>query len=202
MQKQGCFLQILLPNQAQAYVLRSQWAHARIRSIDISAALSMPGVLAIYTGADMAQDNITDLPSLSIQALQNVDGSKPVNHGRPILVQDEVRYVGDCIAFVVAETLNQARDAAEKIELDIEELQSAANLSDAMADGAPQIRDDAPGNISFDWQNGNEAAVNDAFGVFGVLELIDDGDPVPHLDRARDVGRFLVVGDTCEGDFA
>ena len=78
---------LTLPNQAQAYVLRSQWAHARIRSLDITAALAMPGVLAVYTGVEMARDNITDLPSLSIQALQNVDGSKPVNHGRPILVQ-------------------------------------------------------------------------------------------------------------------
>jgi len=154
---------LTLPKQAQAYVLRSQWAHARIRSLDITAALAMPGVLAVYTGVEMARDNITDLPSLSIQALQNVDGSKPVNHGRPILVQDVVRYVGDCIAFVVAETLNQARDAAEKIELDVEELPCAANLADAMAETAPQIRGDAPGNISFDWQNGDEYAVNDAF---------------------------------------
>jgi len=152
-----------LPGQAYGHVLRSAWAHARIISIDVEKALQAPGVLAVFTGADMDRANITDLPSLSIQAIKNIDGTKPANHGRPILVREKVMYVGDCIAFVVANSLGQAKDAAELIDLEVEELPAAANLADAAADGAPQLRDDVPGNISFDWQNGDEAAVDAAF---------------------------------------
>src|SRR5579875_2954504 len=108
------------PHQAYAFMLRSPHAHARIRAIDTAAAAAAPGVLAVYTGADLARDGIGTIPCLS--PLQNRDGSPAVMPPRPALVRERVRHVGDTVAMVVADTLAAARDAAELIAVDYEPL--------------------------------------------------------------------------------
>ena len=150
---------INLPGQAYAYILRSTVAHGRIRSIDTSAAKTMPGVLAIYTGEDMKAYG-TIQSGLPFKSRDGSDMKKP---GKVMLAADKVRYVGDPIACVVAETLLQAKDAAEAITLDIEELPAVVALDRAAANGAPTIYDDVPGNVALDFHYGDSEKVNAAF---------------------------------------
>lgn len=150
-----------LPKQAYGYVLRSPYAHAVIKSIDFSAARSLPGILAIYTHADLKADNVGDLPCLI--PLKNRDGSPRANPLRPALTGDKVRHVGDPVAFVVAETYAQARDAAENITVTYDELPSVTDMRKALEKGAPEVFAEAPGNLCFDWQNSDPAPTDAAF---------------------------------------
>src|ERR1700749_1331960 len=109
-----------LPKQAFAWIVRSNHAHGIIKGIDTAAALGMPGVLGVWTGADLASAGYT--PFVCGMPLKNRDGTLVLQTNRPALPTDKVRYVGDPIAFVVAETAAQARDAAEAVEMDIEPL--------------------------------------------------------------------------------
>ena len=142
------------PGQAYAYIVRSQYAHGVLRGIATEKAKRMPGVLAVYTGQDMKHYGMhkcqLDIPGLK----------KPA---RPSLPIDKVRFVGDPVAFVVAETALQAKDAAEAVELDIEPLPAAALASDAAKAGAAQIYDDAPGNVAVDFRYGDAEKVAAAF---------------------------------------
>jgi carbon-monoxide dehydrogenase large subunit len=150
---------LALPNQAWCAMVRSPYAHGIIRGIDIEAARSMPGVLGVYTAADMAAYG-------GIRCQMHVpgrDGSAMANVPRPPLAADKVRYVGDPVAFVVAETRMQARDAAEAVELDIGSLDAVINVEAASAPGAPQIWDGAPGNLVIDFHYGDAAKVSEAF---------------------------------------
>ena len=149
------------PNQTHAYILRSPHAHADIRSIDTSAAQSAPGVVAVLTGADMAADGIGGLPCG--WQIYNKDGSPAVEPAHPPLVIDRARHVGDQVAVVIAESREQAKDAAELIAVDYGELPAVANVQDAIADGAPQIWDEAVGNTCFDWEFGDKSATDAAF---------------------------------------
>ena len=158
------------PHQAYAGFKRSDIAHGRIRSIRLEAARAMRGVIAIFTGEDFAADGIGGIPCG--WQIHNKDGSPMAEPGHPVLAQGKVRFVGDAVAMVIAETKAQAKDAAEAIELDIETLPAVASLNAAMAGGAALVHDEVPGNLCFDWHIGDQAAVEAAFqGAYKIAKL-------------------------------
>jgi aerobic carbon-monoxide dehydrogenase large subunit len=147
-----------LPGQAHAVMLRSQHAHAEIRNIDIAEASAMPGVLSVAAAADLAGDGLGDIPCAV--PVHGPGGQSLPSPGRPLLARDRVRFVGEPVAMVVAETLAQARDAAESVLVDYAPLPALAAVEDAIADDAPvQIWDGASGNVAFFWERGDEARV-------------------------------------------
>ncbi|HLB80522.1 MAG TPA: xanthine dehydrogenase family protein molybdopterin-binding subunit [Dongiaceae bacterium] len=150
-----------LPHQLYAYVLRSPHAHARLRGIDKAAAEAAPGVAAVFTGADLAAEGVGGIAF--VEDLTNRDGSPIVAPPRPILAVGKVRHVGDGVALVVAGTLAQARDAAELIAVEYDPLLAVTEAAAALAPGAPQIWDEAPGNLCLDWETGDARAVEAAF---------------------------------------
>jgi carbon-monoxide dehydrogenase large subunit len=149
------------PGQTHAYMLRSPHAHAAIRSIDLAQARAMPGVLAIFTGADLAAENIGGIPCG--WQIHNKDGSPMAEPMHPALAIGKVRHVGDQVAVVIAETRAQARDAAEAIVVEYDVLPAAATMAQALAAGAPQIHEAAPGNLCYDWHIGDRAVLDAAF---------------------------------------
>ena len=152
---------MVLPRMAFGYVLRSPHAHARIRSIDANAAKVAPGVLAVLTGADWEASGWGDLPSAS--GNRRRDGSPAYRPGYPALVKDRVRWVGDYVAFVVAESAHLAADAAELIAVEYEPLPAIVATADAMRPDAPRVWDHCPDNISFVYCEGDKAATDAAF---------------------------------------
>ena len=147
------------PGQAYACIVRSQHAHGILRAIHADAAEKMPGVLAVYTGADLKAYGTHKC----VVPLLNRDGTPMKKPLRPSLPTDKVRYVGDPVACVVAGTALQARDAAEAVELDIEPLPAVAVASEAARPGAPQLYDEVPGNIACDYHFGDAEKVAAAF---------------------------------------
>lgn len=152
---------IKLPGLVHGVVLRSPHAHAKIRSIDITTAKRAPGVLAVLTSADIKAAGYGDLPVPG--GLKRRDGSPMYRPRYPILAEDRVRWVGDSVAFVVAETVAQALDAAEMIAVDYEELPAVTSTAEAPKPGAPRVWDDCPDNICFVELIGDKAAVDAAF---------------------------------------
>jgi carbon-monoxide dehydrogenase large subunit len=152
---------MVLPGMAFGYVLRSPHAHARIRAIDAGKARAAPGVLAVLTGADWEASGWGDLPVPG--GMKRRDGSPMYRPRYPALVRERVRWVGDCVAFVVAETYLQAVDAAELIAVDYEPLPAVVSTPGAAAPGAPLVFDDCPGNICFVHLEGDKAATDAAF---------------------------------------
>ena len=150
-----------LPHQAHAVVVLSPHAHARIRRIDTGAARAAPGVICVLTGVDVKEEGLGGLPPNFMP--EDMGGPKGLRTRRPILVADRVRCVGDRVAFVVAETLAQARDAAERLVIDYEPLPAVARIEDAVKPGAPTVWDECPGNVSFTLANGDEKATAAAF---------------------------------------
>ncbi len=150
---------VSLPGQAYAVIVRSQVAHGLIKSIDTEAARKMPGVLGVYTAADLKGYG----PLKCVVPFNNRDGSPMKKPLREALAVGKVRYVGDPVAFVVAETVNIAKDAAEAVVLDIEALPSVTTAEEAARPGAPQIYDDVPGNVALDYHYGDAEAVKAAF---------------------------------------
>ena len=146
------------PGQLHAYVLRSPHAHAEIASIDAAKAASAPGVAAIVTSSDL---QVAGLPCGWL--VTSKDGSPMVEPPRPLLAQGKVRHVGDPVALVVAETREQAKDAAELIEVVYKALPAVVASDAAIRAGSPQLFDAAPGNLCFDWHLGDQAAVDAAF---------------------------------------
>ena len=148
-------------DQARAYVLRSPHAHARIRAIDAARARAMPGVALVLIGTD------TEVRALGLQRPKNArkrrDGSPAFIGAQPWLAFERVRYLGDPVAFVVADTLNQAKDAAEAIEVDYEPLPAVVTADQAVASGAPAVWDECPDNQAFHHEAGNATAVEEAF---------------------------------------
>lgn len=148
-------------HQARAHVLRSPHAHAEILSIDTSEAVKAPGVLAVLTGDDLAARGLGMLkPGF---AGKRSDGSPGFVCSQPLLAQGRVRFAGEPVAFVVAETVEQARDAAERIAVEYAPLAAAITVDDALAPGAPAIWADNPGNEAFTHEIGDAAAVEAAF---------------------------------------
>ena len=151
-----------LPHMAHGAVLMSPHAHARIRSIDFQKALALPGVLCVLTGEDAKQDQLGGIPPLFMP--EDMGGPKGYRTFRPLLEAAKARYVGDRIAFVVAETAAQARLAAELIEVDYEPLPAVVNVEDAAKEGAPKVWDDnTMGNLAFPLMMGNKEATDAAF---------------------------------------
>lgn len=149
---------IVLPRMVHAYILRSPYAHARIKSIDTSEALAMKGVVAIYTGKDF--ENINGVPCG--WQVNFKDGTTMREPKHPLLVLDKVKHAGDGVAMVVAETKEIAADAAEAINVKYEVLKAVTNPKEALAPGAPLVHDEYPDNVAFDWQIGNDKAEVDA----------------------------------------
>src|SRR3984893_19542727 len=146
---------------AFGHVLRAPHAHAKIRSIDVAAAKAAPGVLAVLTGADWRASGWGDLPVPG--GLKRRGGSPMYRPRYRALVSDRVRWVGDYVAFVVAETRHQAADAAEVIAVDYELLASVTSTAQAPADDAPRVFDDCRNNTCFVHLEGNKAATDAAF---------------------------------------
>ncbi|MEM1275319.1 MAG: xanthine dehydrogenase family protein molybdopterin-binding subunit [Pseudomonadota bacterium] len=147
---------ILLDNQVHAAVFRSSISHGVLRGVDLEAAREAPGVLLVWSYADIA-DRLTPLSC----DFPMVPPPAPVK--MPHLASERVRFVGQPIAFVVAETKDQALDALELIDADIDELPAVTDPAAALADGAPQLHDAAPGNIGYTWEHGDRAATDALF---------------------------------------
>jgi len=150
-----------LPRQAHGHFLRSDRPHARIGSIDASAALAMPGVIAVVTGAELAAAGLKPIPAAA--PFKWRDGSEQRPALRPSLAHEVVRHVGEPVALIVAETAAQAQDAAEAVVVDFEELPSVTTADQALANGAPQLHAGAPGNLVLDFEGGDAAATDAAF---------------------------------------
>jgi carbon-monoxide dehydrogenase large subunit len=187
---------IVLANMAQCYFVRSPHAHAKIRSIDKTAALAAPGVIGILDGQDVAADKINGLPCGWLITSTNGEPMKEPPH--PILAFEKVRYVGDHVAMVVAETYEQARDAAELVVVDYEPLAAVVDVRDAQAPGAPVIHDIATNNQCYKWAIGDKAAVDATFANAAHVTKIDLVNnrlaPNPMEPRAA-IGHYNRAGD-------
>jgi carbon-monoxide dehydrogenase large subunit len=182
------------PGQAYAVMVRSTVAHGVIRGVDTTAAKAMPGVLAVLTAADLAGYGglKCNLP------LKSRDGSPIRYTPRPALAGDKVRYVGDPVACVIAETVAQAKDAAETVALDIEPLPAVVNARDAVKPDAPQVWDDVPGNIALDYHHGDTAKVAEAFSKAAhvvKLPLINQRLVVNAIEPRSAIGEFDATTD-------
>jgi aerobic carbon-monoxide dehydrogenase large subunit len=152
---------VALPRMAHGFVLRSPHAHADIRAIDTTAARAAPGVLAVLTGDDWIASGFRDIPSGG--DLKRADGSPMFVPPSPALVKDRVRRVGDPVAFVVADSLYQAMDAAELIAIDYEPRPAITATAEANKPAAPAVWDECSDNVCFVWEKGDKAKTEDAF---------------------------------------
>ncbi|MBL8691078.1 MAG: xanthine dehydrogenase family protein molybdopterin-binding subunit [Rhodospirillaceae bacterium] len=187
---------ISLPGQVAAFVVRSPHAHATFKIKDIAAAKKASGVLAVLTGADAVADKLGNIPCKV--PIKNRDGSKSVMPPYPLLVADTARHVGDAVALVVAETLAQARDAAELIEIDWSPLPAAADTGKAGDAGAPQVWPQAKNNQVFDWELGDAKATEAAFAKADKvveLDLINNRIIVNSMEPRGALGAFDVKED-------
>ncbi len=152
---------VYIEGQCYAAFVRSPHAHAKITSIDTADASSLPGVLAIYTVADLKAEGIGDIPCMA--PASNKDGSNCIMPPRPALAEDRVRYVGDAVAVVIAENRSQALDAVEAVWIDYDLLPAVVETNQAMADNANLVWGEAAKNQCFDWEDGDADATNKAF---------------------------------------
>ena len=170
---------ITVPGTLHAVVLRSPHANARVLTVDTAEAASMPGVVAVYTSKDLEADNIGTRPCAV--PLKNRDGTPRKSPSSPVLAAGHVRFVGDAVAFVVADTEDNARDAAEVIAVDYDVLPSCTDLAAALDAGEAQVWPDAPGNTCFDWDIGDKGKVDALF------------DGAAHVSRLTVVNNRVVV---------
>ena len=152
---------IKLQGMTHAHFIRSPHAHAKVKAIDASAAIEMPGVVGVLTGQQLVDDKIGNL--ICGWAVSSKDGTPMKMGAWPAMAPETVRFVGQAVAVVIAETKNQAKDAAEAVVVSYEELPAAADIRAAIKPGAPQLHPEAPGNVVYDWALGDEAAVTNAF---------------------------------------
>ena len=150
---------LTLEGEAWGYVVRSPFAHAEIGSLDVSAAKAAPGVLDVLTAEDLK--HLGPMPCEA--AFPGRDGKPPAAPPRPVLAEGRARYMGEPLAFIVAESLEAALDAADLIEMDIEPLPAVTNSEGALEDGAPELWPEAPSNLSLDWEIGDAGATEAAF---------------------------------------
>ncbi|HTE82977.1 MAG TPA: xanthine dehydrogenase family protein molybdopterin-binding subunit, partial [Reyranella sp.] len=170
---------VSMSNQAWCVMVRSQVAHGIIKGIDTGEARRMPGVLGIWTGADLNAAGYG--PLKTVMMVPQRDGSPMKTPTRFSLATDKVRFVGDPVAFVVAETQAQAKDAAEAVVLDIESLPSITDAREAAQPGAPVVFDDVPGNVCADYHYGDTPKVDEAFAK------------AAHVTRLRLISNRIVV---------
>ena len=148
-----------LPNMAHGVFTRSPYAHAKIISINIDEAKKMPGVIDIFTGDRLQEEGLSHMSVIDF--LQNKDGSPMNASKRPILAVGKVRHVGDPVAFIVAETTNQALDASEFIEIDYEELPCVTDTAKALEKDSPILFEEFGSNLAVDWELGSEKEWSD-----------------------------------------
>jgi carbon-monoxide dehydrogenase large subunit len=180
---------INVPGQLYAMMVRSSVAHGVIKDIDTSAAKTMPGVLAVYTAADLAGYGGLKCPL----PLKNQDGTSLRFTPRPALAGDKVRFVGDPVACVIAATIAQAKDAAEAVVPDIEPLPAVVSAREAAKPGAPQVWNDVPGNIALDYHYGDKQKVAEAFAKAAhvvKLPLINQRLVVNSIEPRSAIGEF------------
>ncbi len=157
----GCFTDdIVLPNMTYGYIMRSPYAHANIKSVDASQAESHPGVVAVFTGKEIEASGVGGVPCGWQVNFKNGDAMKEPPH--PLLAIGKVRYTGDAVALVIAEDRSTAKDAAELVKVDYEELPAVVAGDKALEDGSPQLHDDVPNNTAYDWELGDKAAADAA----------------------------------------
>src|SRR5712672_1455079 len=152
---------IKLVGMTHAHFVRSPHAHAKVKSIDSAAAMKMPGVVGVLTGKQIVDDKIGNL--ICGWAITSKDGTPMKMGAWPAMAPETVRFVGQAVAVVIAETKNQAKDAAEAVVVNYEELPAVPDIRAAIKPGAAQLHPEAPGNVVYDWALGDEAAVKDAF---------------------------------------
>ncbi len=152
---------VSLPGQAYAVMVRSHYAHGSIRGIDATAARAMPGVLAVYTAADLAKGGLGPLPER--QVINNRDGTPMLSPTRYALATDKVRYVGEALAAVIAESIAAAKDAAEAIDVDIDPLPAVTEPGLADRPESPRLYDEVPGNVGLDFHFGDSEKTAAAF---------------------------------------
>ena len=175
--------------QLHGYVLRSPHGHAMIEAIDAAAAREMPGVSGVFTAADLAADRIGPLPCIA----QVATVAPMIVPPRFALARDRVRHVGDPVAFVVAETREGARDAAERIEVAYRPLDAVTDATAALQPGAPQVWDETPGNLSYTFERGDWAAVAAAFAAAAhavEIELVNNRLVVAPIENRAAIARY------------
>lgn len=189
---------MVVPGMKYAYFVRSPYAHAKIQSIDVSAAKAMPGVIDVLDGKQLLADGIGNL--ICGWMIHSKDGT-PMKMGawRP-LAHETVRYVGDAVAIVIADSIGEARDASEAVAVEYEELPVVTGAVDALKPGAPQLHPEAPGNLIFDWEIGDSAAADAAIASAAhvtEIEILNNRlSPNPMEPRAT-----LGIYDTAEDHF-
>ncbi len=199
---------INLPGQAYAVMVRSRHAHGKITGLEVAQARAMPGVLAVITGAELEAAGLKLMPAGMVQ--KNRDGSPMARPSQTVLAREKVRFVGDPVACVVAETAKQAKDAAEAVLVELDPLPAVISVRQADAPGAPLVHDDVPGNLVLDFHYGDSASVAKAFAEAAHvtrLRLIDSRIVVCPMEPRSALGSFepasgrytLHVG--CQGVF-
>jgi len=186
------------PGQLYAVIRRADRPHARLLGIDTTAAAAAPGVVAVYTGADMQADGIGGVPCG--WQVHNKDGSPMAEPPHPVLATGKVRHVGDPVAVVIAASKQEAKNAAELLVIDYDDMPGIASVRDAIAPGAPLVHDEVPGNVCFDWHIGDKAIVDQAFAhAAHVVELdLTNNRLVPNAMEPRAaIGEF----DRSSGEF-
>jgi aerobic carbon-monoxide dehydrogenase large subunit len=169
---------VQMVGQTYAYFLRSPHAHAKVVKIDKAAALKAPGVIAIFTGEDLAADKVGGLPCGWL--ITDINGQPMKEPPHPCLAQGKVQHVGDQVAVIIAETYLQAKDAAELIDVDYDVLPAVVDATAALKPGAPQLHDIAPGNKCYTWSIGDKAAVEAAFAK------------APHITKLKLINNRLI----------
>jgi carbon-monoxide dehydrogenase large subunit len=159
------------PGQTYIHFVRSPHAHAKIKKIDSAEASRMPGVVAVLTGKDLANDKIGNL--ICGWAITSKDGTQMKMSAHPAIAADKANHVGDAVAVVIAETLAQAKDAGEEVKVDYEVLPAVADPAKAQAKGAPLIHDIAPNNTIYEWHLGEKAATDAAFKAANHVTKLD-----------------------------
>jgi len=162
---------VTLPDQAHLVFLRSAYPHARILSIDTSAAAAMPGVLRVITGADMAAAGVKPMPGAA--GFKRADGTDSASPPRRAMAHERTRFVGEAVAAVIADTVQQARDATEAILVEYEDLPMVVDLASATAEGAPQLCEEATGNIAAEMRHGSSEAATAAFAKASHVVALD-----------------------------
>ncbi|MGO4391473.1 xanthine dehydrogenase family protein molybdopterin-binding subunit [Variovorax sp. M-6] len=160
-----------LPDQTWLCFVRSPYPHARLASVDTAAAAAMPGVVGVFTGADLARAGVKPMPGAA--AFKRADGADCATPPRHVLALDRVRFVGEPVAIVIAETASQARDAAEAVMVDYESLPMVVDLKGATAEGAVQVWEPATGNIAAEMRHGSAEATAAAFAKASHVVALD-----------------------------
>jgi aerobic carbon-monoxide dehydrogenase large subunit len=162
---------IVLPAQTYAVFVRSPHAHARIKRIDTTAAKASPGVVAVFTGADVAAENVGGLPCGWL--IHSIDGTPMHEPAHPVIAHEIAQHVGDQVALVIADSLKAAKDAAERVEVDYEELPAVADTAHAADAGQPLVHEAVPNNTCYTWGHGDKAATDAAFAQAAHVTTLD-----------------------------